>query len=332
MLLGHRIRPLLRPPYRTYTLHMMPTPTPTLTPPSPPPLRVLLLHGYTQSGPLFRAKTRALEKSLSKLLKSAYPTRFSTLEFTYPTAPLRIRPADIPGFDAEEAHESECYGWWIRRGEREPFTYAGIEEGLAAVADVLKEAVAKGAVYDGVVGFSQGGALAGMVASLLEGAHRREAFERLRLRGGMAFPGCFLADDDADADGAGGGGRLCHPPLKFAVSYSGFGATTNALYMPFYEPKIETPVLHFLGSVDTVVEEERSMRLVRSCADGGKGRGGRERVVRHPGGHFLPSGTKPWVGILAEFVGECMGWDSGVEGGKGEGEGEERVEDMEVPF
>ncbi|KAG4415009.1 hypothetical protein IFR04_011830, partial [Cadophora malorum] len=29
-------------------------------------LKILMLHGYTQSGPLFHAKTRALEKLLTK--------------------------------------------------------------------------------------------------------------------------------------------------------------------------------------------------------------------------------------------------------------------------
>ena len=149
---------------------------------------------------------------------------------------------------------------------------------MASLARVLRDE----GPFDGVVGFSQGGALAGMLASLLEPG-RKEAFDRLATGAdGMAFPQSFI-------ESTGYVEELCHAPLKFAVSYSGFGATTNKLYSAFYEPKIATPMLHFLGSVDTVVEEARSLRLVDACVDARGVKGGVGRVVYHPGGHFLPS-------------------------------------------
>ena len=49
----------------------------------------------TQSGPLFRLKTRALEKSLLK----HFPPPTYALSLHYPTAPIHIKPADLPGFD-----------------------------------------------------------------------------------------------------------------------------------------------------------------------------------------------------------------------------------------
>jgi len=66
-------------------------------------------------------------------------------------------------------------------------------------------------------------------------------------------------------------------------------------------------MLHFLGQVDTVVEESRSLRLVDACVEGA-GEGGK-RVVYHPGGHFLPSSQKQYVAALASFITEVMGWD-----------------------
>jgi len=270
-------------------------------------LRVLMLHGYTQSGPLFHAKTRALEKNLKK----AFP---SGIELIYPTGPLRIRPADIPGFlnlngesspashglgdqdsrsDEKSDEESDCWGWWIRKGDTEPFTYWGMEDGLARVAETLKSS----GPFDGVIGFSQGGALAGMVASLLE-AGRREGFASCQEKGGMAYPTSFEEDTGYVTD-------VVHPPLKFAVSYSGFGASTNPLYQGYYTPPISTPMLHFIGSVDTVVEEKRSLRLVDACVDG-RGKDGR-KVVYHPGGHFLPSSQKQYVAALVGFIRESLG-------------------------
>ncbi|KAJ9660976.1 hypothetical protein H2201_006704 [Coniosporium apollinis] len=285
-------------------------PSGAATPTGKPPLKILMLHGFTQSGPLFHAKTRALEKNLIK----AFPSHHVTL--SYPTAPIRLSPADVPNFgntegDAKDEEEPDAWGWWVRKGEKEPFTYEGMEAGFARIAEVLR---AEGP-FDGVVGFSQGGACAGMLASLLEPG-RREAFDAARSKGGMEYPASLVREE-------GGKQEAVHPPLKFAVSYSGFGASNNPLYQAFYEPKIATPMLHFLGTLDTVVEESRSLRLVDACAD--EGGEGRRRVVYHPGGHFLPSSAKPYVGALVGFIREVL------ESQRAE-DRKEKVEDMDVPF
>jgi fermentation-respiration switch protein FrsA (DUF1100 family) len=175
--------------------------------------------------------------------------------------------------------------------------------------------------FDGVIGFSQGGAAAGMVASLLEEG-RRSAFETAQSKGGIRFPDSFTSD-------SGYIEGTVQEPLKFAVSYSGFGASTNALYQAFYEPKIQTPMMHFLGSLDTVVSEERSLRLVEACENRKGKDGGVQRVVYHPGGHFLPSSQKQYVAALVAFIREVMSEQVAALGSKKE---EESVEDMELPF
>lgn len=187
--------------------------------------------------------------------------------------------------------------------------YEGLEEGMDAIAKCIREE----GPFKGVVGFSQGAAAAAMVASLLEGTFRLEAFGGAEEGGGMAYPSSFLAED-----GEGEGGFV-QGPLKFAVCYSGFRAP-GILYRAFYEPRIRTRVLHVLGQVDVVVDEVRGRELVRACE------GGDERVVVHPGGHFVPS-QKPWLDAVVGFVKEC------VEGGEDRREEKEvAVEDMEVPF
>lgn len=270
-----------------------------------------MLHGFTQSGPLFYAKTRALEKNLQKA--------FPSVKLHYPTAPIRLPKADVPTFGGTtkpesevaangEEDESDAWGWWRRKGEAEPFTYEGIELGLARIVEVLKSE----GPFDGVIGFSQGGAAAGMVASLLEPG-RREAFEAAQAKGGMRFPESF-ENDTGFVEG------VVHPPLKFAVSYSGFAASTNPLYQAFYEPQIRTPMLHFLGSVDTIVEEKRSLRLVDACVDGRK----EGRLIYHPGGHFLPGNQRQYVAALIGFIKEVTEGAAEVSS--------ERLEDLDVPF
>lgn len=292
----------------------------------PRKLKILMLHGYTQSGPLFHAKTRALQKNLDKAFPAApkpghLPSYPGGVYLSYPTAPLKLSLRDIPGYDVDGAatdnEDPEAYAWWRRKGDAEPYHYAGIEQGLQRVADVL---VAEGP-FDGAIGFSQGAALAGMLASLLEPG-RRDAFERAQAKGGMRYPESFEKDSGFMTD-------MVHPPLKFSVSYSGFGAATNEIYAAFYEPKIKTPMLHFIGSVDTVVDEARSLMLVEACEDGGKAQnGGVPRVVYHPGGHFLPSSQKQYVAALVAFIREIVGASPSGKSAKDE----ERVEDMDMPF
>ena len=294
----------------------------TTTPPRK--LRILMLHGYTQSGPLFHAKTKALEKSLSKAFPPApAPGHLAThpggVSLHYPTAPIKLETHDIPGFDGANVQQegSEAYGWWRRKGDAEPFTYEGIERGLETVAETMSNE----GPFDGVIGFSQGGAAAGMVASLLEEG-RRAAFEAAQSKGGIRFPDSFTRDSGYIEESVQGA-------LKFAVSYSGFAASTNPLYQAFYQPQIQTPMMHFLGSLDTVVSEDRSLRLVEACKDGKGREGGVQRVVYHPGGHFLPSSQKQYVAALVAFIREVM---SEQQAAAGSGKKEERVEDMDLPF
>lgn len=300
---------LLHPTHVLTRLHWR---TMAAAPPPSRPIKLLMLHGYTQSGPLFQAKTGALRKTLQK----AFP---AGIELVYPTAPIRLTPADesflagngtshdSEGKDgkASEKQELDAWAWWRRKDDGESYTYAGFEQGFAHIASVLKEQ----GPFDGVVGFSQGGAATAMLASLLEPG-RREAFEKQYSSGGVRFPESFEANT----------GDVVHPPLKFAVSYSGFLAAGKNPYKAFYEPKIETPMLHFLGTQDVVVEEARSLALVEACAHT------EERyVVYHPGGHFLPSTQKASVNALIGFIKDVL---HRAEGKKEE----ESVEDMDVPF
>ena len=239
----------------------------------------------------------ASPKNRSLPISKKYP---GGLQLLYPTGPIRLLPADIPGFDINAAQgdtESDSWGWWKREigGGR----YIGIEEGLDSICQIIKEA---GGV-DGVIGFSQGAAAAAMVASLLEPG-RLTAFEAVG-KGhpeALGYPKSWIEMMRETGQGQ----------LEFAVSYSGF-YSPNELYKGFYEPKIATPMCHFIGSLDSVVEEKRSLALVDVCMDA--------RQVYHPGGHFVPAG-KEMVGVLLAFIKECSTAK----------EKEESVEDMDVPF
>lgn len=224
--------------------------------------------GFTQSGPLFHAKTKGLEKLLTKVLAPASIAP----KLIYPTGPNPLTPTDIPGYrppvgaDAD-AEPPAMWAWW--RKDDATGVYRHFDKGLAVVADAIAEA---GGI-DGVCGFSQGGALSSIVAAALEEGRdvpEGEAGEWARkLR---------------DANG----GRAA----KFCVVYSGFWPPVDSMQW-LYEPKLVTPSLHFIGSLDTVVDESRSRMLIDRCTD--------PAAVVHPGGHFVPV-SKEWVMALAGFI------------------------------
>ncbi|KAI1140906.1 serine hydrolase FSH [Hypoxylon sp. FL0543] len=282
------------------------TPTPTPTPngqpaqeakkqtPSIPKgkteTKILMLHGYTQSGPLFSSKTKALSKLLAKALSPPPFNLHPTL--VYPTAPHRLRPSDIPGYvpaetsNDQDEDEDEGDSWaWFRKDEATG-SYRGLEAGMRAIA----RAIADAGGVDGVCGFSQGGATAALVASALERPYRTPPPPS----SAVASP----SPSDADAKEADWSwvdalrAANDHQPLKYCVVYSGFYAPPEALRW-LYEPKIATPTLHFLGSLDTVVEESRSRGLVDRCQD--------PTVVVHPGGHYVPV-AKDWVMVLVGWL------------------------------
>ncbi|KAI1842624.1 hypothetical protein JX265_012617 [Neoarthrinium moseri] len=257
-------------------------------------LKILMLHGYTQSGTLFRAKTGALSKLLVKALS---PAPYSmTPQLIYPTGPHRLRPSDIPGFTPPEGKSLEDVegeatdNWaWFRRDEATG-AYRGFEEGMARIAATIAE---NGGV-DGVIGFSQGGATAALVAAALEPTR--------------PLPETPDKEPDSWAGKlrAANGGK----GLRFAVVYSGFYARDDRLAWLYGGGGIQTPTLHFIGGLDTVVEEARSRGLVERCAEG------TSRVVVHPGGHYVPV-SKEWTAALVMWLREVLG---GKTNGEAEGE------------
>ena len=298
-------------------------------PPSKP-LRILFLHGFTQNPTLFSAKTAALRKAIIKAFsgQQGYDTHFS-----YPAGSQRLLATDIPGFDPTAVESSpedeiEAWGWWVKRvrGGGSGNTPASdiVYEGLEKTLDVVADCIRNEGPFDGAIGFSQGAAAAAMIASLLEGAGRRRAFDERSSQATKQetpYPKSFLSDDTEHQGNEAE--SFIQPPLKFAVCYSGFRAPENGRYSAFYDPKIKTPVLHVQGQVDVVVDEARSQALIEVCE------GGPDRVVIHPGGHFVPS-QKPWLDAVVGFIKTRMG--EGAIKNKAEQVEEDRAEDMDVPF
>jgi pimeloyl-ACP methyl ester carboxylesterase len=212
-----------------------------------------------------------LEKLLTKTLA---PVSISPV-LIYPTGPNRLLPSDMPFFvptpkatdDGDDDYQPDTWAWW--RKDETSGEYLYLEKAMETIA----QAIAEAGGIDGICGFSQGGAATGIVAAALEP-------ERAVPQG----PAGVWVRKLREANG----GR----PVNFAVSYSGFWALPESLQF-LYEPKLSTPTLHYIGSLDTVVEESRSQALIERCQDAA--------TVVHPGGHHVPV-SKEWVMPLAGFI------------------------------
>lgn len=227
--------------------------------------KILFLHGYTQSSSIFYAKTSALRK---KLLKLNYKS-------VYLNGPSKLTPADLPSTDSlskfntviSNDEETNYRSWWIKpqKGNNNIDLSQSITEirnyiengDIIPDEDMTQEPETeeeKELPVVGIIGFSQGAALAGLIS------HR--------------FKNLFGVDS-----------------LKFVVLYSGFKIDTsknsgNEKYSDYYtKDNGETDnfkMLHVLGELDTVVQEERVLALYEITKTNSE-------ILKHPGGHFVPN-------------------------------------------
>ncbi|NXP04958.1 OVCA2 Esterase, partial [Thinocorus orbignyianus] len=174
-------------------------------------LRLLGLHGYRQSGRRFHQRTGALRKALR-----------GCAELVAVDAPHLV-----PGGGGEDDDGGDPpRGWWFSRPDafdagEVAAAPAGLEESLSAV----EAAMAEHGPFDGLLGFSQGAALAAMVCAL-------------RARGDPRFP------------------------VAFAILVAGFASRAPA-HAHFYRDPISLPTLHVVGDADAVIAAPLSRELAQ---------------------------------------------------------------------
>ena len=188
-------------------------------------LRILALHGYLQSGPVFRSRTGSLRKKLK-----------SSCEFVFAEGPHEV--AQPGGGDVRSCggggEEEAKRAWWLAPAEenqlrpRDTSTCVGVEASLQALEQVLRDE----GPFDGVLGFSQGGA----AAAILCAAIQTEQIAAPQFRFGLFF-GAFAPRDP---------------------SYSAFIKSAG----------LNLPSLHFYGEADNLVTEDRTSEL-HGFFDGG---------------------------------------------------------------
>jgi hypothetical protein len=157
-------------------------------------LRVLCLHGYHGSGAILRDQMESLAATLPP-----------NVEFVYVDAPS-LATGD--------------FGWW-----HEGF------DGWERTRDWAIDLVGAGPRFDGVFGFSQGAALAGLLTAVQESGSAPPEFH-----------------------------------LDFAVMVGGFTSDLPK-HAELFRRKLTTPSIHVIGRSDVIVPRTDSLRLAGRFAD-----------------------------------------------------------------
>ncbi|XP_024420783.2 esterase OVCA2 [Desmodus rotundus] len=182
------------------------------------PLRVLCLAGFRQSERGFREKTGALRKALR-----------GRAELVCLSGPHPIVNTTGPLPESEPCPpEEQLRGWWFSEQEtdvffalKEPTVCRGLEESLGTVAQALNTM----GPFDGLLGFSQGAALAAFVCAL----------------------------------GQAGDPRF--PLPRFIILVSGFCPRGLGLRESILQGPFSLPSLHVFGDTDRVIPCQESMQL-----------------------------------------------------------------------
>ncbi|KFY05397.1 hypothetical protein V491_09148 [Pseudogymnoascus sp. VKM F-3775] len=179
-------------------------------------MKVLMIHGYGQSGPHLDIKTSRLQRALREALTGR--TEICDVGFCFPTAPCRILIPELPepnkSQSGEELESLDMWTWCMdyTPGGKKFFDESRKISDLSNALDSIAEIIRQHGPFDGVIGFSSGACIAALIASLLEEG-RKQSFEKRVSKNGMPYPSSFLRKDRSD-----GKYEILQLPLKFVVN------------------------------------------------------------------------------------------------------------------
>ncbi|KAI9266647.1 serine hydrolase FSH [Phascolomyces articulosus] len=224
-------------------------------------LRILCLHGMAQNAILFEKKTAGFFQDIKEQVELVYIR--GPLKVLDPELVSLVERATQVGESVSE--EARPWAWWFI-ANRKPMDSEGYFYGFKESVEYIQQVLLEQGPFDGIMGFSQGACFTGYLAHMLE------------KRNGLIPP------------------EFPHPPLKFAIIAGGFiltsqPATQSTYFLP--NQKLETPSMHVIGEVDTIIPPERSDLLTSRFKN--------PTVFYHPGAHFVPK-TQAARKILSEFL------------------------------
>ncbi|GIL53310.1 hypothetical protein Vafri_8941 [Volvox africanus] len=273
-------------------------PTGAATAPRRP--RLLALHGWRTSAAVLA----------QQLQRSGLGTALEEVaELDYLNGPHPARGPPTP--DVQRAFQPPFFEWWDAVQDAASVAkvvrYEGVQETMSLIRAELHRAAASGRPVGGLVGFSQGAMLAGLVMALQE--RSQAGFQDVPpLRCAVLIGGGLIRDPafgylyagGCDNGGSGGGHSSSSsssssstvaqdaaqvPPLSTGVPVASATATQRPLTPPPppqltqpQTPLFSSPSCHLIGSADLL--RHNSEKLVRAFRQ--------PLVLRHDQGHVVP--------------------------------------------
>ena len=201
-------------------------------------LKILMLHGYRQSEGAFRERTGGLRKSLK-----------SHVDFVFCEAPHLV--PKLPEAATDESAAAINKGWWFseRNSSYDALERTSCDLGFEQTLEYIESVFEAKGPFDGILGFSQGACLAGILCKIAESSSSSSKFNSIK--------------------------------FNFAIITAGFksGQAQHNVYYDL-EEKIKMPTLHIFGETDKVIPAEMSAELVNYFIE--------PKVIRHSAGHLVP--------------------------------------------
>ncbi|KAF8331375.1 serine hydrolase FSH [Cantharellus anzutake] len=220
-------------------------------------VRLLLLPGISQNSSIFRKK---LEPVLQCFGTDVHYEILDPPHKYTPEAAKQLGPwfDSSANFDAPELHPR----YWWRPTEDKPPLYRDAEASVIYLRDFLAR---RDQPFDGVLGFSQGGALGALLISMLEQPELSPE---------------FLVD-----------GKPPHPPLRFGIVIAGFTMRDPKYLKAFVPPPLKTPLLFVVGKRDRGYARDLDLLpKFQHC-----------RLERHEGGHLVPT-RGDWPRFFSDYI------------------------------
>jgi len=213
-------------------------------------MKILALHGKQQNGEVFRSRLGRLPHKIQQLQKT-------TIDYVDAQFELPLNQGDAVAMRT----------WYLRRDDS-TVDYESVEKTLCYLEALWWSNGHAISSYDGIIGFSQGGMIAAIVASQ---PHR--------------FPGLHFAIIGGAPD------LSCLDDIS-CISNGGSRSKYHSESM-----QIDVSSLHLVGVKDQVVAPSSSYALARRFRD--------PRVVEHEMGHCIPTQAK-YLSMIVDFIREAL--------------------------
>ncbi|KAM5560993.1 rhodanese-like domain-containing protein 6 [Rosa sericea] len=260
----------------------------------PRKLRILCLHGFRQNASSFKGRTASLAKKLKSIAELVFVDAPYELAFIYqppsalrelphnctspPTSPQQGPPLPPPSEHCKKKYawlvapdfqeKTERGNWEMVDGPFDPLQYQQQTEGFEQSLAYIKTVFAQDGPFDGVLGFSQGAAMAAAVAFAQQT---------------QTIPS-----------------KTAEMQFRFVILCSGFGI--KLLKQEFHEErmikKCHCPSLHIFGNdhgKDRQIATQESRELASLFDDGCS------TVIEHDSGHIIPT-RPPYIDQIKDFL------------------------------